>query len=176
NDRTEQYVKRGAHVPNHLIVERGDRDTIIRVRVRILFFQCGRDRPQIGLGLRYINARFKSAKCQKRVTAALFCEWLRSVCARCVLCNRDVHFSGRRFEGKLKPARHDSDNRVGMALDAQGATDRPLITIKEPHPQIVTENNFESSWSASGLFISTNKPTADRRLDTEDVEELGTHL
>ena len=56
------------------------------------------------------------------------------------------------------------------------ATDRGLIAIKEPHPQIVSENNLESSRSASGLFILANKRAADRRLHADDVEELRTDL
>ena len=56
---------------------------------------------------------------------------------------------------------------------------RPIavpIAIKEPHPQIVSENNLESSRSASGLFILANKRAADRWLHIKDVEELRADL
>src|SRR6478752_2686876 len=104
--------------------------------------------------------------------AALFCVRLRSVGSRCIFCKRDVHLDGRRFERKLNSARHDSDDRVGMALYAQCATDRGFVAVKEPHPQIVSENDLESSRSASGLFILANKGAADRRFHTEDIEEF----
>src|SRR6187399_1435909 len=108
--------------------------------------------------------------------AALFCVRLRSVRVRCVLRKCDVHFGGRCFERKLKSARHDSDDGVRMALNAQCAANRGLIAIKEPHPQIVSENDLESSRSAAGLFILANKRAADRRLHAEDIEEFRADL
>jgi hypothetical protein len=63
-----------------------------------------------------------------------------------------------------------------MALYAQCSTDRGLIAIKEPHPQIVSENNLQSSRSASGLFILANKCPTNRRLHAEDVEEFRADL
>jgi hypothetical protein len=74
----------------------------------------------------------------------------------------------------LESTRHNSDNSVGIALYAQCSADRGLIAIKESHPQIVSENNLETSRSASGLFVLANKRSADRRLHTEDVKEFRT--
>ena len=39
-------------------------------------------------------------------------------------------------------------------------------------PKIVTENDFETAWTAASLLIGAREVAADDRLDPEDIEEI----
>ena len=58
-DGAEQHQERGAHVANHVVLQRQHQRTPVLVVVGILRFEPLRDRRHVGLGPRDIDARFE---------------------------------------------------------------------------------------------------------------------
>src|ERR1051326_7110063 len=43
-------------------------------------------------------------------------------------------------------------------------------------PELVAQNNFETTWSAASFLITAHKATTQNRFDAEDIKKLATYF
>ena len=148
----------------------------MKICIRILFLETGRDRAQIGGRLADRYARFEPADCLQAVASALFRGGFGTIRIGRVLGNGDVHLDRGGLNWKLEPGRRDANNRVRSALNFERLANRVRIAIEQSHPKLVAKNDFETARSPAGLFVFPDKGATEDRLDAENIKKLATDL
>ena len=76
------------------------------------------------------------------------------------------------MDGELKAGRHDADDRVLTSIQHDAASEHIRVAAKMFLPEIATDNDFESTGPAAGLFVIANESAANLWFNPEHIEEL----
>src|ERR1700686_5529741 len=142
------------------------------VRVRVLLLESRGDGLQIGLGLRDRNTRLQPRDGFEAVTAAVLGLGLRAVRVRRVLGDRHVEINRIILDGKLKASLHDTNHGVLASIQHDGVPEDIRVAAEMLLPEIMADDDFETTGSAAALFIIACETAAHLWLDSEHVQKL----